>query len=832
MGSLGRTNFKQPRYQSQEGPLRSAEKERSNEGRHELPPLHLPSKITPRLPPVYGEATRAASLSQEYNPSYLQAKAVAQPDSILADSLRPEPISESGHVEKALPRKLDWTPIKPTGMPFEMAETDNSGFAKDLVQSFTFEGSVKESIFEGRDIKGIPLKRRRIDMLHTSALQDKISLPVTKGGNTSKQEKATSKKKTKPPVKKALTITRLATTNYGEEHLNQGKPAPMLEFLATTQVCAAKVGSVEEGDSKKKAKPKAGTKKSRVSKKAPTKSRLVSPTSAMKSLNDQSMIFGSASQLAREESPSFIRATIEATKQSELFLSSDNISPQRTQLTSVEASSQQVCTGTSRFVKRRNLWAAAGRDSDNALLHVDTIDLSDSPAIRFAFPGKDVLLQPASVAGKEHRSTPTVANHMHKTPLAHKGGLLVDIDNITTPTFNRPNSPNQLQARAYHTSASLDAPRKSLTLVSEEIKEPTATKAPQRKSKSAPKKPSFAGLSDHDLQRQISTYGFKPVKKREKMIELLERCWEDKYGSETWNESNQETAGEDPVDAMTHADFLNKVHDVSARPVPKVKKPRAKRKSENDPPTTPKEPKRRKTVEAKVKTPKEKAPKKPATAKRKSKASKLSEEIIHDVDDIVNVEQLESKPATEVITKETKAAKRKKPSKKLATPPPTIPDDVPSSPTFEGRKEDEVINPDIPTLKASETQTPILSPVQTPPLPDLQSQIRTAIMFKHPPSNPASESPKSKSTSCSRSKAPASIAITPTWREKILMYDPIVLEDLTAWLNTEGFRAINEDRQVTALDVRDWCEASGVCCYAVGGGWRGNGRKKQAPGTE
>ena len=61
---------------------------------------------------------------------------------------------------------------------------------------------------------------------------------------------------------------------------------------------------------------------------------------------------------------------------------------------------------------------------------------------------------------------------------------------------------------------------------------------------------------------------------------------------------------------------------------------------------------------------------------------------------------------------------------------------------------------------------------------------------------------------------------SPTWHQKILMYDPIVLEDLTVWLNTEGLNLVNEDREVSPLEVRDWCESKGVCCLWKGG-WRG-----------
>jgi hypothetical protein len=44
------------------------------------------------------------------------------------------------------------------------------------------------------------------------------------------------------------------------------------------------------------------------------------------------------------------------------------------------------------------------------------------------------------------------------------------------------------------------------------------------------------------------------------------------------------------------------------------------------------------------------------------------------------------------------------------------------------------------------------------------------------------------------------------------MYDPIVLEDLATWLNTEGLDRIGEDREVSAGDVREWCENEGICC--------------------
>ncbi|KAI9874549.1 MAG: hypothetical protein M1823_007659, partial [Watsoniomyces obsoletus] len=47
------------------------------------------------------------------------------------------------------------------------------------------------------------------------------------------------------------------------------------------------------------------------------------------------------------------------------------------------------------------------------------------------------------------------------------------------------------------------------------------------------------------------------------MVELLEICWEQKHGKQA-----------ETIEAPKHGDFLTKVHDVSSRPQPKVKKPK------------------------------------------------------------------------------------------------------------------------------------------------------------------------------------------------------------------------------------------------------------------
>jgi len=116
-----------------------------------------------------------------------------------------------------------------------------------------------------------------------------------------------------------------------------------------------------------------------------------------------------------------------------------------------------------------------------------------------------------------------------------------------------------------------------------------------------------------------------------------------------------------------------------------------------------------------------------------------------------------------------------------------------------------------PLPLGDDSATPKALPSLTPDLPEIQLQITRAITSYVP--------------------APGRDHLrNPTWHEKILMYDPIVLEDLAAWLNTEGLGLVGEDREVSALEVRSWCESKGVCCLGLGGGWRGNVAKKTKDG--
>ena len=67
----------------------------------------------------------------------------------------------------------------------------------------------------------------------------------------------------------------------------------------------------------------------------------------------------------------------------------------------------------------------------------------------------------------------------------------------------------------------------------------------------------------------------------------------------------------------------------------------------------------------------------------------------------------------------------------------------------------------------------------------------------------------------------------PSWKEKIAIYDPIVLEELTAWLNTGALDAVGIGTEVWPALVRDWCESKSVCFIWTTEGWRKKNKKKK-----
>jgi Slx4 endonuclease len=783
-------------------------------------------------------------------------------------------------LDKAPPRKLDWTPPATRtneGCPGSAA----ASFSENLRGSFGYNAaSHGPNVFE--PIKslddGVATKRRKLDVVDTG-----ISAPATAMAavrllpKTSKSSNEPTRHRVKSPKKKYTTITGLATASYFGAEVNEA--SPIMQYLSATQQRELE----DDFDSiPNTARRKPTVKKSKPGKKAPRRSALLSPQSAMKALEGQDTLFGSASQLARDESPSFTRDTVEAIKHSDKnLLMSDPVSTQ----ISIPASDvpqtpkRHDRRGVSRFAKSRNLWSAAGRDDDNALLQVDTVDMFDSPDIRTAFAGKDVLLEPGAprfrdsisaeklleaqkdprrFSGNDARPSPVLRGDDMSRSCDTKSLMSIDRLALESACAAR-TSKVPLQVRALHSTAvrKVDTSQADVDH-KEQQKEP-----PGRGSNPPPTRPSYQGFTTSQLASQLAAFGFKPVKKRQKMIDVLDRCWDEKIKSVSRLDS-ETTSALDKALELSHGDFLTKVHDVSARPTPKITKPRGRPKIDGT--SSSQKPKARKTLPEKSSGEEIKAAKdaregkrkkaaesdqtrvrkakdvttalsatshgkKTVRVRRKSQKASLSKEPVLDVDDIEDdddgfghdaVEDLGNntgvKPAgrgrahslppgspssdafeTASWLSETTVAITSRADEPKATrpPPPSPPPPPPSAiPAIAAATKSHATPQSVITTPSS------LSPSQPPPLPD---QITLAITtFQRP-----------RTSSIHNSKT------TPTFHEKILMYDPIVLEDLAAWLNTEGFKAIGEDREVGPIEVRGWCEERGVCCLWRGG-WRGN----------
>ena len=69
-----------------------------------------------------------------------------------------------------------------------------------------------------------------------------------------------------------------------------------------------------------------------------------------------------------------------------------------------------------------------------------------------------------------------------------------------------------------------------------------------------------------------------------------------------------------------------------------------------------------------------------------------------------------------------------------------------------------------------------------------------------------------KITEAIMTEPPTHDAANPSWHERMLMYEPIVLEDLAAWLNTSGLGRVGCDVEVGLGELSTWCRARSVCC--------------------
>lgn len=447
---------------------------------------------------------------------------------------------------------------------------------------------------------------------------------------------------------------------------------------------------------RRKLKPKALTKPSSGKPKNKSKPSPVihSPRTAIKSTVDQDLIFGTSSQLAREESPTCLRDIQQAIKESQSMSEESSISMTGNLTPSISCDLPERA-GVLPFAASRNLWSVASRDLDGSLLDVEIIDLVDTPRPRKLQPSTSIFAPPAILSLEDGRNfTAEGDTYLASTSDADKQQSLKEPSSSDrNGLFLEQPIPRSIAEAALRNRRQSRSPVKK-----QKIPKDSDMPQPDPLSKQMP---NYQGFTTADLSKEVASFGFKAIKKRTEMIALLERCWESQA----------------------------RIALQTLQPNVKAVKPLV-------------------------------PPKDDSVAQIKSSKGKGK---LPEPDTTVPISNVTLSPP-----KKPRGRPRKPPAASSHLPP---------------QEPSQVLGP-VPLVPCT------TSSLET----EMFAQITNAI-----------------------NAAPATHSIShPTFHERILLYDPIVLEDLTAWLNTEGLGRVGTDGEVGIGVVRKWCEKESICCLSRG----------------
>lgn len=678
----------------------------------------------------------------------------------------PEPIN----LEPAVQRRRDWTPPrqdstdaapeaelpKPMGQHC-IAEHDGTGtdvtdLFRNLRDAFGHKmGEEKPPAPQQQPAKVLG-KRKVVDMVSInqqskSAAADQVPPPVEKA-----------------PKKKPRTITELSTAAYAPKAVESDDHPGEESVLDYFQVGVADQDVSKTATSKGKGKAKANKGK----KVPPKKPVLLSPRAALKRSAAQDFVFGTSSQLAREQSPTLLKDLHEALKASTIAEEKNPFA------SSSEASKTERPS--------KGLWSVSARDEDGEMVNVEIIDLADSPA----FPEDDAILDPWTQLTPE----PTAAGpETADASVVEIGGKCVATgeDKSSQPPVPKSHfftTQRKITVNAAAAQSPL-ASNESFPLITEllehEMPPPSNQEQIQEDIDKSPSKavpspqkprPKYELFTDVRLAKEISKFGFKTVKTRNAMISLLDQCWKSK---------NQPLGSAAAFSTRSMVASPKRKQPTSPQgdsvASPPAKKPRGRPKNtatadaaETEAIT--KAPPRKKVTAAK----KSVIPnKKPGRARKDTTGGAAAGEESSAIPPLPKARPGPSTP------------KRKK----AATQPAGVLDsNFESEPEVGLSSPEQLFSPENADVSIGEDTDVSLNLGPSDELSLLFSQITKAV------------------TSAPRTTDPEN----PSWHEKMLMYDPIILEDLTAWLNSGPLTKAGHDDEVAPQDVKKWCESRSICC--------------------
>ena len=650
-------------------------------------------------------------------------------------------------LEKAIPRKNDWTPVKDTaqsrihidaieGHPVsapssntpEANESLDTCFGK-LMDDYSYGEQVKcaATRFEGirkRDGESI-VKRRKIELLN----------------GTNGPPLAEKAQRTKSPKKKAQTVTGKATAPFVP--IEHSSASSLLQYLGVPMVAAdvemngpddlvvTPVVAVRRSSVTKAAKPKRTTTNANKTNKQP-RPFLLSPESAMKTASNQELVFGTSSQLAREESPAFVEQVRKAISQS--------LDDECKLLDGPSARYKPY--NSLALTRSKDLWSVASRSFDGALLKAEVVDLSITPKPCTDLPKSMPIVEALELPETEQE---TQVDSGHDAAVA-------GIPTAPVPRIDASPTPQQ-QVK----EPDLIIPR---SVAEAALKKRPRTRSPVKKitnGKPLPDQmPNFKGYTDVQLSKEVASYGFKSIKKREAMITLLERCWESKVSM---------VLQEVPTDDNICRPPTSNAHAMDE--------------------------------ESKLKSP----------VKRKARPPKAAAALPPILGEGTDAPLKKPRGRPRKDSNSTSAPTKRK--RKVVSPNPSS-----ATATTAALAADDIYDSSPPTPSPPRRRSRTKPPTQLP----LSQTVSTSTSHTNIANSKLNEARLfAEVTKAIKSFPPSHDPDNLTFHQKMLMYEPVILEDLTAWLNSEGLNRIGEDSEVSKEQVKAWCEGRSVCCL-----WREN----------
>ena len=594
------------------------------------------------------------------------------------------------HLEEAMTRRRGWTPPPDVEVP-ALGSKGNENISQAANTSFRDISSFLSDFGYDTDIKAKPIatvwadgttsKRRKVELLQPSNPPAPGSVKPTRA---------------KSPKNKAPTITGKSTAPFMPEQSAQSTGLKQYFSLLTPDSSDHLNREQTNAEVRLKKKDNRLTKKVVQHRKSSDKMKkrgvreqqpLLLPEKAVASANNQTLVFGTSSQLVRDDSPTLIRDIQRAIAESETF---------DEQTVGEKHHNRRVPVGS------KDLWKAAARDLHDGLQEAEAT-ICDNSRINTAHSSSDISQMQLALL-------PTDDGSLERPHI---------VDNAIM--FNDDALPKSLA------DASVKTRRSSVS----------ATKRSRKKPEFNHQMPNYNGFTQADLRKEVAKYGFKPIRKREEMIALLRRCWESRHRVVLRAPNPMETLqGESSKAESTERDASMN-----------IKENRYKQDEK----------------------------------KQVAHISRL-DAIETQASDINPPRKPRGRPRKEAVSDGD---------------PRTIDISIPDT--------DDALKQDLSSCRSPH-------PLEKTVTAALQSDLLVSETASKPLSQTDPDELFRRITMAVKAGPPANDPDNLSFFEKILIYQPIVIEDLTTWLNTKGLGAVGVDEEVGSGLVKAWCEGRSICC--------------------